>query len=167
METATLAVYLNHHYAGSVAALAWIDDLLASGSEQDPALGLGPLRTAIEADQQTLAGLIGRIDATTGSLPPASATVAERLSRPKPLPGGDLKTGPCGSLEALELLELGIEGKRLMWRLLQSVWDESHDAAGCNFAKLAEQAQQQRDEVERLRLGVAHRIFLPEGPREP
>jgi hypothetical protein len=62
-------------------------------------------------------------------------------------------------LEALEGLALGITGKQLLWRALQSASDTTPQLRGLDYARLEQRAREQRDRVEEKRLAAAREAF--------
>jgi hypothetical protein len=55
-------------------------------------------------------------------------------------------------LEEIEVLSLGIEGKRLLWTALGEAATSEPRLSGFDFASLTHRAQDQRDRLERFRL---------------
>jgi len=66
---------------------------------------------------------------------------------------------PLSRLEELEFLSLGVEGKLLLWRCLESVSSAEQRLAGFDFATLVKRAEVQREELERFRLEAAVDAF--------
>lgn len=59
-------------------------------------------------------------------------------------------------LEELELLSLGIEGKRLLWAALAQLSSTDARLSGFPFPELKQRAKSQRDRLERFRLRLAN-----------
>ena len=62
------------------------------------------------------------------------------------------------ALHELEMLSLGIAGKRALWIALQTV-PELEDRTGLNLGALADRAQLQFDRIEAVRLRAARAAF--------
>lgn len=149
MATENLAIYLNDHLAGSVAAIELIDDL----AKNSPGLEafLRELKAEIEADQQVLRGLIARFGKGESGVRQAAAWLAEKAARVKLSWDGPIDSD-FGRMQALEALYLGITGKRELWRALDAVLGP---VAGFDWRSLVERADQQRAAVEEKRVAAA------------
>jgi len=108
------------------------------------------LRDDIEADQDTLRDLIRKLNAEESSVRKAGAWIAEKLGRVK-IAGAGVRDN-YGLLQALEGLELGITGKKLLWRSLAEISSSITELQGTDFAGLEKRAQEQIDRVEAERL---------------
>lgn len=111
--TSSLSVYLQDHLAGATFAIHLLDDLLKS-NEVNAATLARDLLPKIEADKTTLEDFMKNQHIETDLLKKASAWIAERTSRLK-LSLED----PIGIYEAIEMLCLGVLGKRCLWSALQ------------------------------------------------
>lgn len=147
--------YLNDHLAGSAAAIQLLERCL--GRDPDGELGqvLQALRNEIEEDREVLERVIGSLGGTPNPVKRAGALGAEllaslRLSLPR-LGVGSIE---ASRLEELEILSLGIEGKRLLWRALAELGPEAR-LREFDFAALARRASEQRDRLEPFRLRFA------------
>jgi hypothetical protein len=154
-----LTTYLDDHLAGAQAALALIGRL-----EPDPSDGLDleALHREIDADREVLAGLLEACGAEPSRVKRAAGWIAEKLSRPK-LADGDA----LGRFEALELLGLGILGKRALWRALAAVRGGEPRLEALALEELEERAVAQHARVERARLASVRRAFRDEPARRP
>jgi len=156
MTTSLLITYLNDHLAGSVAALELLDLLRKkNGPDQDE---LGRLRSEIEEDQRVLRQIIERLGGRESQLRKAAAWLAEKLGRAK-LQIDDEGHGELRSLEALEALELGIQGKLALWRALEAVAAARPELGALEFRALERRAEEQFARVDRLRLQAARAAF--------
>jgi hypothetical protein len=146
-----LTTYLDDHLAGARAALALIDRL-----EPDPRDGLDlvSLHRDVEDDREVLVALLESLGEGPNRLKQAAGWIGEMLSRPKLADDEAL-----GRLEALELLSLGILGKRELWRALAAIREEDPRLAGISFDRLDARAVDQYERVERARLAWARRTF--------
>jgi hypothetical protein len=158
MDDQRLGAYLSDHLAGSSAALRLIQRYI--DREPDSALGtlMGDLLEEIRADRAELERAMAAIGARANPVKHAGAVGAELLSslRSKvPLVGAGSEQ--VARLEDLELLSLGIEGKRLLWRALEA--NPVPALEGFDVAALAERARDQRDRLEPFRLDAAREAF--------
>jgi hypothetical protein len=151
-----LATYLHDHLAGSVHAI----DLLESMRNQHAGEPLGHfapgLLVEIEADRDVLRELAERLGVGSSGLKELAAWVGEKVSRIKL---GSHDAGGFGTFEALELLELGIHGKRALWCALAVVAETDARLQSTDYACLAARAETQEASVEEQRLAVARTAF--------
>jgi hypothetical protein len=61
--------------------------------------------------------------------------------------------------ESLEALSLGIEGKRSLWHALKAVAEKSPSLRIIDYERLIRRAQEQRDQVEALRIDTARKAL--------
>jgi hypothetical protein len=154
-----LAVYLNDHLAGSVAAIELLDHLIKTYQGQPLAKFFADLRDDVSADQEVLRKLLKKFKAGESPIRKAGGWLAEKFSRVKLLAGGE-KVGELGSVQALEALVLGITGKQLLWRSLSATIGNSPLLKGIDLEQLEERAIEQIERVEAKRLETAREAFL-------
>lgn len=148
-----LAIYLNDHLAGATVGVELARRLRGS-NEGDPEFGpaLAEICAEIEADRETLKEVIDRLGMDRGKLKPLVATLGERLGRLKP--NGQLRGySPLSRLDELELLQIGVVGKRRLWRALEHT--HADDLPDFEFGALAERATEQLRRLEALHLKAA------------
>jgi hypothetical protein len=147
-----LGIYLNDHFAGSVAGVEAARR--ARGSNRGSEFGepLARICAEIEADRDTLASLMDEFGVTRSRIKPAIGWVGEKLGRAK-LNGQLWGYSPLSRVVDLELLLLGIRGKVRLWRLLAEILGEDSSA---DFEALATRAEDQRARVEDLQVRAAH-----------
>jgi len=150
-----LQVYLNHHLAGSVAAMELIDNLISDHSQDRFGKFFRDLRNEIHADQEKLRNLIQKVGAEESAVRKAGAWLAEKFGRAKL---GD-PNDSAELLEALEGLALGVVGKRLLWRSLATISANFPELQGTDFNGLEERAQDQFSRVEDLRIQMVREAF--------
>jgi hypothetical protein len=155
-----LSAYLTDHLAGSSAAVAMLSRLVRTHKEFDPDGVLLEVLQDIRADQRTLEGLIKVI----GSAPSPAKNFLGRLTakalrlRTSRMAG---KTGRFALFEGLELLAVGVTGKRCLWRALHAV-AQQHDAVRrLDLLTLERRAENQFDRVERFRVAIAAAALTP------
>ena len=158
MSKAELPPYLNDHLAGSVGALELLDHLIDTYKGKPLEEFFQNLRNEIDADQETLRGLIEKIGEKESPVRKASAWLAEKVSRAK-IRLSDSEKNQIGLLHALEGLVLGITGKRALWAGLAVAADAVPDLRELDYARLQKRAAEQYDRVEAERLKVAREVF--------
>ena len=148
-----LAIYLNDHLAGSTVGVELAKRLLGSNRD-DPEFGppLAEICAEVEADRETLKAVMDQLGVPRSKLKPLAATLGERLGRLK-LNGRLWSYSPLSRLDEIELLQVGVAGKRRLWRAL----DHTHpdDLRGFDLADLAERATGQMRRLEALHLKAA------------
>ena len=154
MSREGLITYLNDHLAGSVAALELLDYLirLRRGTEGERALAA--VRTEVEEDQQTLQSLLGEVGGKESRVRQAAAWLTEKLAQAK-LRLDEPGSGELQTLEALEALALGIQGKAALWRALAAASIRLPLDRHLDFATLEKRAQNQYQRIDGLRLQAA------------
>lgn len=148
-----LAIYLNDHLAGATAGVELARRLRAS-NEDDPEFGpaLVEICAEVEADRETLEAAMDRLGIGQSKLKPVAAVLGERLGRLKP--NGRLRGySPLSRLVELELLQIGVVGKRRLWRALEHTYPD--DLASFELGALAERATGQLRRLEALHLKAA------------
>jgi hypothetical protein len=148
-----LPIYLNDHLAGSTAGVELARRLRAS-NQDDPEFGpaLAEVCAEIEADRETLKAVMDRLEVGQSKLKPLLATLGERLGRLKP--NGQLHGySPLSRLDELELLQIGVSGKRRLWRALEHTY--SDELSEFDLGALAERATAQLRQLEALHLKAA------------
>ena len=152
-----MSVYLNDHLAGSAAGVQLAKRCREAHGDSDLGKYLEDLVGEIEADRRVLERVMTRVGARSNLVKQAGALGAEVLARLKQLTP-DLGAGSTAArLEEMELLSLGIEGKRLLWALLNELSRSDERLAEFDFAVLGEGAQAQREGLEpfRIALGIS------------
>jgi hypothetical protein len=153
---AKLSAYLNDHFAGSAAAVQLANRCREQHRNSDLGRYLGILVREIQQDRHVLAQVMTAVGARTNPVKQAGALGAELLTRLKsqvPVLGSG---STVARLEEIELLSLGVEGKQLLWRLLDELSSSDERLQGFDFPALEKRAQVQRDGLEpfRTRLGA-------------
>ena len=155
MSNQGLGVYLNDHLAGAAAGL----DLLGSLRKM-PGYDrwAEELEADIEEDRLELQLLMNRAGVSASSLRQMAGWVAEKLSALK-TSIDDSTGGPLQQLELLEALELGIEGKRALWKAAQTAATYLPSLQHVDYRRLIQRAENQRETIELRRLQVAMQAF--------
>ena len=153
-----VATYLNDHLAGSVAALELLDHLEAA--HPDGKLGdfFKRLRAEVAADRGQLEELMRRLGVHESRARKASAWLVQKMTELK-LRFDDPGGGSLLLFESLEALSLGIEGKQSLWIALEAAAEQSPVLRVADYEQLRRRAQEQRTQVEKLRIETA-RVVL-------
>lgn len=148
-----LAIYLNDHLAGATLGVELARRLRDSNPDV-PEFGapLCEICVEIEADRETLKEIMGRLGVGQSKLKPMAAVFGERLGRLK-LNGRLRGYSPLSRLVELEALQLGVAGKRRLWRALERT--HAGDLPGVELDALAERATEQLRRLEDLHLKAA------------
>jgi hypothetical protein len=150
-STRVLAVYLNDHLAGSTVGVELARR--AAGEHEGTELGgfLARLATEIAEDRDALRRVMDAVGARPDRAKVALAWVGEKVGRLK-LNGRVLGRSPLSPVVELEVLEIGITGKLLLWRLLRE--QQLPGSAAVDLDDLIARAERQRDEVEEQRIAA-------------
>jgi hypothetical protein len=147
-----LSIYLNDHMAASTGAVELVRRAASSNRGTHYGDTLAELRTEIEEDREALIAIMGRLGVGVDQARNALGWVAEKVGRLK-LNGQLTGYSPLSRLEELEILELGVTGKLLLWESLGRA--AAGDVSEADLARLADRARTQRERLERLRLDAA------------
>ena len=152
MSTKNLTAYLKEHAAAASAALDLLDHLVSSHADTPDADFFKELRAKVNADKTILDGILGRFETGESVVLNTMTWIGEKFARIKfRLAGAD--SGELGRLEALEMLSLGIEGKRVLWLALEAA--AIPELQDMDLPSLAISAAGQRELVELRRLTAA------------
>jgi hypothetical protein len=152
--------YLNDHLAGSAAALQLVERARGRDPESELGFVLDGLRDEIEEDRAVLDGVLAALGGTANPAKRVGALGAEALANLRTvLPVVGTGSGEAARLEELETLSLGIEGKRLLWKVLAELSATDGRLEAFDFALLERRAEEQRERLERFRLELAATAF--------
>jgi hypothetical protein len=148
-----LATYLNDHLAGAATALEVLDAL---SKHQDPELlqAVRALHVAIAADRDRLLDAMRSAQIAVSTTRQAAGWLGERMAAAKVRLDDPLDRG-LRTFELLELVALGIDGKRALWAGLRACRLSSLSLTDADFAALAARADEQRSAIEPHRLRYA------------
>ena len=145
--------YLNDHLAGAAAALQHVERMRAREPESELGHVLQALRAEIDEDRAVLERVIGALGGRPNPVKRAGALGVEMLASLRmQMPVFGAGSAEATRLEEFEILSLGIEGKRLLWRALAEVKRAEPRLTDIDFSVLEGRAQDQRDRLERFRL---------------
>jgi hypothetical protein len=151
-------VYLKDHYAGGVGALELLEHSIEANAGTPLGAFFAELRRDIKADHDQLHNLMIALGVADSDLRNAGAWLTEKFSRAKLGFSGGEASG-LRLLQTLESLALGITGKRLLWRALQTIRQLTPALQQTDFEHLEQRAIEQSDRVEIKRLETARSVF--------
>lgn len=160
MSARNLDIYLNDHLAGSVAALELLTHLKSNYAGTGRKHFLAGIHDEIEHDQQELKRICERLHVTKSGPRRAAAWLTEKVAQIK-LWVDDSSNSSLRWLEAMEVLALGIEGKRALWDGLARIPSTS-ELQDVRFDDLKRRADDQRQRVEVVRLEFVREALLEE-----
>ena len=148
--------YLNDHLAGAAAGIQLAQRCRDRDPESEFGHVLDALLVEIRHDREVLERVIRVLEGSPDTIKRATALGAERISSlrmwlPRIGPGSE----ESARLEEIEVLSLGIEGKRLLWAALAQLSSTDERLSGFPFPELKRRARSQRDRLERFRLRLA------------
>lgn len=146
-----LGIYLNDQLAMGV---LWRDMARrAQRNNQGTELGeaLAAVAQGITEDVATVREIMRRVGVRMNPVKPMLAAGAERLGRFK-LNGSLTSYSPLSRFVELELLTMGIEGKKQLWATLRDLAGFATTIPEIDFAALVERAEQQRVTLEPFRV---------------
>ena len=157
-----LAVYLQDHYAGAVAAIEMLEHLIKTHAGKPLERFFTKLHADVTLDHEQLRNVMTVLGFQESIVRDISAWMAEKLARAK-LGFSNGKTVGLRLVESLEILQLGITGKRLLWRAMSAAIKSSPVPSAERFHC----SRKASDEAIRTRGGEAARGGAPRlGPRE-
>jgi hypothetical protein len=155
-----LAIYLNDHLAGSTAGLELARRALGANRATEFEAPLERLAAELAEDRDALVDVMDRLGVGRDALKVIAGWAAEKAGRLK-LNGSLTGYSPLSRVLELEVLGVGVEGKRAMWRTLRELAAEDARLEGVDLAGLARRAERQRRLIEQQRLRAAAIAFEP------
>ncbi len=150
--------YLNDHLAGSSGALLLIGHLIDSLKDPLAVEFFQKFKTDVERDQRLLEFLLTTVGLQPSGVLKTAGNLTARMGSLKLMWEG-LEPGKLGLFEALEMLTLGVQGKRLLWVALREIASTYPAWKEINFTDLEADAIRQRDGIEVRRIQAAHQTF--------
>ena len=160
MATSLLAIYLNDHLAGSTGALELARRARSANRRTPFEAAFDRLAAEIEEDREALLDVMRRLGVARDPVKEWAGWLAEKAGRLK-LNGRLTGYSPLSRVLELELLALGVEGKRALWRALREVAAGDARLDGVDLGELLGRAERQRRLVEQQRLRAARLAFEP------
>ena len=159
MNAKHLTSYLKDHFAGSVVAVELLNHLVSSQRSNADKQFFIQLREEVGRDQEVLRGLLDDLNSGEDPIRNTTAFLGEKLARIK-LRLEDPSDSQLARLERLEILALGIEGKRALWRALLAVSGEIPALGKVDLVELDQRADEQHKLVEARRIEAAREAFV-------
>jgi len=158
VDARLIAIYLNDNLAGATGGLELARRALGANRGTDFEAPLDRLVTEIAEDRAALRDVMTRLEVTQDPLKVWAAWAAEKAGRLK-LNGRVSGYSPLSRVVELEVLALGVEGKRALWRALARTCADDARLVGVDLDELARRADRQRRLIERERLRAADVAF--------
>ncbi len=158
MASSHLNAYLNDHLAGSAAALSLLSDMTTRFAGSAAGQLAAKLHEDVSFDQRELEALMARLGIPQSGPRQAVAWLAEKMSLLK-MRLEDPASGGFRLFESAEALSVGVEGKRLLWIALAAVAERDAALQGPDYATLIRRAEEQRCELESLRIEASRTAF--------
>lgn len=153
-----IGIYLNDHLGGSVAGRALAEKLRTHNQGTPLGEAMAPIVREIEADQEVLSDFMRQLGVGESQVKRVGASAMEKV-RSTFFELGVEGDSALNRFRELELLLLGVAGKRELWLALREVADHQPDWPKLDFGRLIERAAQQMEELERQRLQAAVAAF--------
>lgn len=152
----SLATYLNDHLSGAQTAIQVLSAMRDHNDDERFREFAASLLPEIEADDQILRSIVEKIEPNPSAIKETSGWILEKLAR---LKLGHTDSAEFGMFESLELLALGIQGKRCLWKALGRVSEVDSRLREHDFEHLLTRAIAQYGIVEAQRLNLAEKVF--------
>ncbi len=151
--------YLNDHLAGASGALLLIQHFIDTYEDPQAVDFFTELKIDVEEDRSLLGRLLEAGDGEPSRLLKSAGRMSATIGLLK-LKWEGFEPGELGLFEALEMLALGVQGKRLLWLCLREISPWYPEWSGIDFAELEREAIRQRDGVELWRIEAARGTFV-------
>jgi hypothetical protein len=150
-----LTAYLHDHIGGAEIAVQVVDRLRRLSANADDRLFFNRLHRELERDREVVVSLLEML----GESPRSAKRLVGHASGSvlKFLAGG--ARGDLALFRTLEALAIGVQGKRCMWRLLQTLSPSTVVPEATDFAALESAALQQWEAIEARRRALAPQTF--------
>jgi hypothetical protein len=142
-----LSIYLNDQLALGVGWRELARRAQRNNRDNEAGAALAEVATGIAEDVDTFTEIMRRLGVRRNSVKTALACAAERLGRLKP--NGKIATySPLSRFVELEILAMGIEGKKVLWATLRDLAGLRDRFPDIDFDELIRRAEQQRRTLE-------------------
>jgi hypothetical protein len=153
-----LGIYLNDHLAGATGGSELAHRVAASRRGEEAGDALLRFATDVAADRAALLDIMAALDVPVRACKVYAGWIGEKAGRLK-LNGPLLARSPLSSLEELEMMRLGVEGKAAGWRTLRLLADADPRVDCDRLAELIARADSQLELLEDLRIRAARAII--------
>ncbi|MGP4002237.1 hypothetical protein [Streptomyces sp. 8N706] len=158
-----LGIYLNDHLAGATAGVELSRRIARENRRSARGPDLDRLADEIAEDRQTLLDIMGGLGVPARRYKIYGAWAGEKIGRFKPNGRVRQRSGLSTVVE-LEAMQLGVRGKWLLWRVLNTVSARYPGLDGSQLRRLLERAENQLATLESLHLSAASVVFDPARP---
>ena len=158
-----LGIYLNDHLAGATAGTGLAHRMAVAAQQPTTGGTLRRLAVEISADREALLEFMAALGVPVRAYKLWAAWAGEKAERLKPN-GRLLSRSPLSSLEELEILRLGVEGKAAGWRTLRVLADRDSRLDPARLDDLIARARRQADQIEELRDTAADPVIPADPP---
>ena len=152
-EPELLGIYLNDHLAGATGG-AGLARRVAGSHNGDPGGALQRFAAEVRQDRAALLEVMAALGIPVPSYKVWTGWIGEKAAWLK-LNGPLLARSPLSSLEELEIMRLGVEGKAVGWRTLRTLAKTDTRLDPGRLDELISQARRQADLLEELRVSAA------------
>jgi hypothetical protein len=155
MDERYLSIYMNDQLAMGVGWRELAKRAHRNNEGTDLGDALGRVARGIGEDVASFEDMMQRLGMHRGVVKPLAAMAAERVARLK-LNGRVRGYSPLSRFIELDILAMGIDGKKLLWTTLRDLANLRQALPDVDFTALIERADQQRAEIEpfRRRAGI-------------
>lgn len=150
-----LITYLREHLAGSDLAIRVVHRLNAAHHGAEDERLFQYLAREFEEDRSVVRAVLTQLGASARSIKRVAGVASGALL--SVTAGGD--PGDLSLLRTLEALSIGVQGKRCMWRALQSLRAMPSSAPHMDFVELEAKAVRQWEAIEERRRDLVPRTF--------
>ena len=157
-DPSLLGIYLNDHLTGATGGLELFRRAAGAHRETEAGPVLERLTAEVEADRDTLLGIMRALGVPVRHYKVIGGWAAEKAGRLK-LNGRLLSRSPMSSVVEFEGLHLGVLGKAAGWRLLRTLAETDPRLDAVELDRLIERAQRQAEEIDALRLQAGSEAF--------
>jgi Protein of unknown function (DUF3618) len=150
-----LISYLHDHLSGSDMAIRVVHRLGSTHEGTEDGTLFRRLSKELEEDRSVVRSLLTRLGASGRSIKRAAGHASGAVL--SVAAGGE--PGDLSLLRTLEALAIGVQGKRCLWRALQSLRTVPSTVHGMNFVELEAKAVRQWEAIEECRRALVERTF--------
>ena len=155
-----LIAYLRDHLSGSDMAIRVVHRLGSTHERTEDGTLFRRLSKELEEDRSVVRSLLTRLGASDRSIKRAAGSASGAVL--SVAAGGE--PGDLSLLRTLEALAIGVQGKRCLWRALQSLRTVPSTVHGMNFVELEAKAVRQWEAIEECRRALVERTLSTTDP---
>jgi len=151
-------IYLKDHLAGAQVAINLLEAMCDQHPEERYRKFAGGLLPEIRSDEDKLRRILAAVGEQASSAKNAGGWLLEKLARVKL---EHTRSRGLEMIESLEVLSLGIAGKRSLWRALDVLSAADSRLSRFDFANLLNRAEDQLQIVENERISLVSQFLAP------